>query len=59
MEILVQSCTFMKENYKSEIFEAIHSSAKALYKINAIDDETMNDFDDACLKNNENGEQHE
>ena len=41
------------KEYKSEAFEAIHSSAKALYKINAIDDETMNDFDDACLKNNQ------
>ena len=43
----------MKENYKSDAFEAIHTSAKALYKINAIDDETMNDFDDACLNIND------
>ena len=43
----------MKENYKSEAFEAIHSSAKALYKIKAIDKETMKTYDDTCLKTNQ------
>lgn len=37
------------KNYKSEAFEAIHTSAKALYKIKAIDKQTMRNFDDACL----------
>jgi putative transcriptional regulator len=41
------------KNYKSEAFEAIHSSAKALYKIKAIDKQTMRNFDDACLMKNE------
>jgi putative transcriptional regulator len=41
------------KNYKSEAFEAIHSSARALYKIKAIDKETMRSFDDACLIKNE------
>ncbi len=35
--------------YKSEAFEAIHSSASALHKIGAIDKTTMRDFDDSCL----------
>jgi putative transcriptional regulator len=38
---------------KSEAFEAIHSSSEALYKIKAIDKETMRNFDDACLIKNE------
>jgi putative transcriptional regulator len=37
------------KEYKSEAFEAIHSSARALYKIKAIDKQTMRSFDDACL----------
>ena len=41
----------MKPNrkYKSEAFEAIHSSASALLDIGAIDKTTMRDFDDSCL----------
>jgi len=41
----------MKANrkYKSEAFEAIHSSASALLDIGAIDKTTMRDFDDSCL----------
>lgn len=35
--------------YKSEAFEAIHSSAKALYKVGAIDRTTMKEFDQSCL----------
>ena len=38
-----------KENYHSEAFEAIHSSAKALHKINAIDKKTMRHFDSTCF----------
>ena len=43
----------MKANrkYKSEAFEAIHSSASALLDIGAIDKTTMRDFDDSCLMN--------
>ena len=37
------------ENYKSEAFEAIHESAKALYKVQAIDKQTMRHFDETCL----------
>jgi putative transcriptional regulator len=40
----------MKKNkYKSEAFEAIHSSVQALLDIGAIDKTTMRDFDDSCL----------
>jgi putative transcriptional regulator len=39
----------MKPKYKSDAFEAIHSSASALFKIDAIDKTTMRDFDDSCL----------
>ncbi|MFU0507273.1 helix-turn-helix domain-containing protein [Pseudaminobacter sp. NGMCC 1.201702] len=35
--------------YKSDAFEAIHSSASALYKVGAIDKTTMRSFDDNCL----------
>lgn len=35
--------------YKSDAFEAIHSSAGALYKVGAIDKTTMRSFDDSCL----------
>ncbi|MFS8145887.1 helix-turn-helix domain-containing protein [Rhizobium sp. BR 249] len=35
--------------YKSDAFEAIHTSAEALHKIGAIDKETMRSFDESCL----------
>ena len=35
--------------YKSDLKEAIHSSASALFRIGAIDQETMQEFDEACL----------
>ncbi|TIT04669.1 MAG: DNA-binding transcriptional regulator, partial [Mesorhizobium sp.] len=35
--------------YKSDAFEAIHSSARALYKVGAIDKTTMRSFDASCL----------
>jgi putative transcriptional regulator len=38
-----------KTRFKSDAFEAIHSSASALHKIGAINKETMRDFDDSCL----------
>ena len=38
-----------KSKYKSEAFEAIHQSASALLKIEAITQKTMRNFDAACL----------
>ncbi|MEI9425940.1 DNA-binding transcriptional regulator [Mesorhizobium sp. Cs1299R1N1] len=35
--------------YKSDAFDAIHSSASALYKVGAIDKTTMRSFDEGCL----------
>lgn len=40
-----------KSKFKSDAFEAIHSSASALLKIGAINKETMRNFDDSCLIN--------
>ena len=34
---------------KSEAFESTHSSAEALLKIDAIDEATMVEFDQACI----------
>lgn len=39
----------IKRKYKSEAFEAIHSSANALFDVGAIDKTTMRDFDESCL----------
>ena len=38
-----------KSKYKTGAFEAIHSSASALFEIGAIDKATMREFDAACL----------
>jgi putative transcriptional regulator len=38
-----------KKTYKSDAFEAIHTSASALHKIGAIDKTTMRSFDTSCL----------
>jgi putative transcriptional regulator len=38
-----------KTKFKTDAFAAIHSSASALHKINAISKTTMRDFDTACL----------
>ena len=38
-----------KRKFKSEAFEAIHSSASALHKVGAIDQTTMRSFDASCL----------
>ncbi len=35
--------------FKSDAFEAIHSSATALHRVGAIDKATMRDFDASCL----------
>ena len=38
-----------KRKFKSDAFEAIHSSATALQKVGAIDKTTMKRFDESCL----------
>lgn len=38
-----------KRKFKSDAFEAVHSSATALHKVGAIDKTTMKSFDEACL----------
>ena len=38
-----------KRKFKSDAFEAIHSSASALFKVGAIDKATMREFDALCL----------
>lgn len=35
--------------FKSDMSEAIHSSASALFRIGAIDKPTMREFDESCL----------
>ena len=39
----------IRRKFKSDAFEAIHSSAAALYKAGAIDKATMRNFDASCL----------
>ena len=38
-----------KPKFKSDVFEAIHSSAQALYKVGGIDKATLRNFDESCL----------
>ncbi len=38
-----------KTIYKSDAFEAAHSSAQALYRTGVIDKATMREFDEACI----------
>src|SRR5580700_6973584 len=38
-----------KRKFKSDAFEAIHSSAAALHRVGAIDKATMKDFDESCI----------
>lgn len=38
-----------KRKFKSDAFEAIHSSASAMFKVGAIDKATMRHFDKSCL----------
>ena len=38
-----------RKKFKSDAFEAIHSSASAMYKVGAIDKATMREFDVSCL----------
>jgi len=39
----------MNRRYKSEAFEAIHSSASGMYRAGTIDKATMREFDASCL----------
>lgn len=39
----------MTKNYQSEALAAIHETMEALYDINAVDKQTMRDFDKLCL----------
>ena len=38
-----------KLKFKTDASEAIHSSASALFRIGAIDQATMREFDESCL----------
>lgn len=38
-----------KPKFKSDLSEAIHSSASALFRVGAIDKATMREFDESCL----------
>ena len=38
-----------KPKFKSDAFEAIHSSASAMFRVGAIDKATMRSFDASCL----------
>ena len=38
-----------KPKFKSDAFEAVHSAAKGLQRVGAIDKATMRDFDESCL----------
>ena len=44
----------VKNNFKSPAFEAIHSAASGLYNVEAIPQETMRNFDKACLSQVDN-----
>jgi putative transcriptional regulator len=37
------------KRFKSDAFEATHSSASALFRVGAIDKATMREFDTSCL----------
>jgi putative transcriptional regulator len=38
-----------KQNYKSDAFEAIHSTVTGMYKTGTFDKQTMRSFDESCL----------
>lgn len=38
-----------KRKFKSPAFEAIHSAASGLFSVDMIPQETMRDFDQACI----------
>jgi putative transcriptional regulator len=44
-----RSSRIKSRKYRSDAFESLHSAARGLYKVGAIDKATMRDFDLACL----------
>lgn len=38
-----------RQSYKSDAYEAIHNTVKAMYKVGTIDKATMRSFDESCL----------
>ena len=38
-----------KPKYKSDAFEAVHSSAAGMFRVGTIDKATMRRFDESCL----------
>jgi len=38
-----------RRRFKSDVSEAIHSSASAMFHVGAIDKATMREFDESCL----------
>ena len=38
-----------EDQFKSEVFEALHRSASALHRVGAMDAQTMRNFDVACI----------
>lgn len=39
----------MTKQYRSEALAAVHETMEALHTVNAIDKQTMREFDEACL----------
>jgi putative transcriptional regulator len=39
----------MKQKYKSDAFEAAHTTASALFRVGGLDKKTMREFDESCL----------
>lgn len=39
----------VKRKFKSDAFEAIHSSVSGMYRVGTIDKATMREFDESCL----------
>jgi len=39
----------MKKKYKSDAFEAIHTTIEAMYRAGTVDKATMQRFDESCL----------
>ena len=39
----------MEKQHRSEALASIHETMEALHELDAIDEQTMRDFDEACL----------
>jgi len=39
-----------KRRYRSDAFEAIHETAKAMHRVSGISKTTMREFDESCLE---------